>query len=805
MVGQSSDVYVKETDLSQVIGNASTSIAAIVFASSKGRVGRRYITSRQKFLDEYGPPNPLVSYAHYCALAFLDEGQQLYAARAVGAGALYGGNVLQKLAADQYDTLFNYPLSVPTAFDPTAAINGSAADVENLAYIYAIGPGAYAANVSVEIVSQNLKAVASLTGAEPYTAKFIATTNQVTGLTAPVDAVAVGVANVASLSGTTSVGGHAMVAGEYCLLTAQTTPSQNGYYQAAAGAWVKQPDPLYVRYTTGPVFYTLTAANTWSIYSATLNSTLVANADKALFIGQTTTSQNGIYQWASATGVWTKLADQSVVLITINNTLYNRLGGTYLQDTTFVGGSLSSGSYNYIVSAVNNVGENIGTAYTATVVTATNSFLTLSWAAVTSATSYRIYGRVTGGGFGFIGTSTSTSFVDYGNIVPVTATQPKVAYAGTPSFRINVYDNLTNATVPVEYFDCTLKAGLDGFGIQTEMSAVVNNESTGSNWIQVVNPSANYASVPLMYPTGKMALSGGTSGAAVSDSDIVNTWQLFADKEQINLNMLINGGYSSPTVQLAMDALASSRMDSIAILDLPSAYQTASAAVNWRNNTLNLSSNYSALFGPDVKIDDTFNGTQLYVPPSGHAAAVFAKTDRVAETWFAPAGLTRGRMRVLGVRQVYNRGDRELLQPAQVNYIRKFPGLGYALMESYTMQAQLSALSFIPVRRMLMVIETAVSKALLYGLWEPNDPVLRTMIVSMIGDYLEKIRRGRGITKYLVICDDSNNGPQSVNTGTLNVDVYVQPTLPAARISLQMVITKEGMSFSEAIAAAGQF
>ncbi len=209
------------------------------------------------------------------------------------------------------------------------------------------------------------------------------------------------------------------------------------------------------------------------------------------------------------------------------------------------------------------------------------------------------------------------------------------------------------------------------------------------------------------------------------------------------------------------------------------------------------------MYTPDLKINDSYNDLVLYVPPSGHVAAVYAKTDYVAQPWFAPAGLNRGVLNVLGLRYKYNFGDREFLAPAQISYMRNFPGQGIAVWEQKTMQAKTSALSFMNVRRLLDVIEISVSKALLYSNFEPNDDLLRMQIVGMIGEFLEAVKNGRGVQQYLVVSDASNNSPSNVGQGILQIDVYITPTLPAERILLNVAITKQGASFQELVARGG--
>ncbi len=464
------------------------------------------------------------------------------------------------------------------------------------------------------------------------------------------------------------------------------------------------------------------------------------------------------------------------------------------------GGTLSAGSITYAVSSTNGTGETVPVTVTATV--AANDSVDLSWNAVTAATAYNVYKEV-GAVLYLLATVTTPTFTDTGALVVGTQVAP-TSYAGTPEFNVLVYDLSKNNVVPVETWKCSLQNYTDGLGNQTELSQVINSPpGIGSSYIGVNNYAVNLAagSLPLVYSTPMVTLTGGSSGSAVTDGAVVTALQQFADPEQLQFNILIGGGWVSPAVQLAMDTIASTRMDVISVIDVPSNQQTSAAAVAYRSNTLNLNSNYSALYSPDLYVLDPYNTLQIYVPPSGYAAAVMARTDRVAQPWYAPAGLNRGLLNILGLRVVYNRGDRNLLQPAQINYIRKFPKLGYAIMEAYTMQAKLSALSFIPVRRMLMVIETAVRNALLFSLWEPNDPILQQQISTMIGSYLDTIVAARGIKSYQVLCNSVDNPANLTAQGTLVVQVYIIPELPVARISLEMVIMGQEMSFSEAISA----
>jgi len=93
-------VYVKEKDLSNLIPNLATTTAALVGWSAKGDVDNvMLITTPKQFVDEYGQPT-VGQYFHYSALAYLENGNKLYALR-VHNGAKYGGvKIMQSAAVD---------------------------------------------------------------------------------------------------------------------------------------------------------------------------------------------------------------------------------------------------------------------------------------------------------------------------------------------------------------------------------------------------------------------------------------------------------------------------------------------------------------------------------------------------------------------------------------------------------------------------------------------------------------------------------------------------------------------------------
>lgn len=471
------------------------------------------------------------------------------------------------------------------------------------------------------------------------------------------------------------------------------------------------------------------------------------------------------------------------------------------------GGVLPAGNYQYQVSSLAANGEtlvSVPALITISGAGVTNS-VTLTWDPVPLAHGYVIYGRtsVTVGEIATVGQGTYT-FTDTGSIAVDTGHLPIVSPANLPpadqSFTVNVYDTTVSAFNPVEIFTCTLTSATDSSGMATELEERIN---PFSQYISVTNNTAALLTVPAITTVAAAQMAGGDSGTAPTSYDVANAYSVFSNKQLYSINILINGGHSDPIVQQAMDKLAQARTDTVAMMDVPSSQQLAQQAVNYRNLTLNLNSTYSALFCPDVLEADLINGKQQYVPFSGWAAALCARTDRVANPSYSIAGLNRGLVGVLKSRHTYDDGEATLMFQHGINYTRTFIGQGIALWEQQTLSGDHSALSWLSVRRIVNVMKTALYSFLLYSLQEPNDDFTGRQIVGACTDYLTVIQNARGISSFTVVSDSSNNSAAMFNSGIRQVTVIIVPVIPIHEIELSMVISKQGVSFTETLRQVG--
>ncbi len=374
------------------------------------------------------------------------------------------------------------------------------------------------------------------------------------------------------------------------------------------------------------------------------------------------------------------------------------------------------------------------------------------------------------------------------------------------TFYVDVY--IRGQGRPVEQHLVHMDFQLDGYGVQQNVQEYINRRSA---YIRIVQnyDNADYVTNPKRQFINTLTVQylehGGDAVRKATASDIIGNdsvggvrgWNLYSDVEQVDVNMLINGGYTDVSIQRAMTAMCESRMDCIAILDTPSDRQRVADALAYRRNELMLDSSYAALYTPDYMVMDNYNAVQLYVPPSGHVAAAYARTDREKALWFAPAGMDQGKLNVKGVRHVYNQEDRDMLYDSQLNATRVIQGAGIKIWGADTLQTKASALSNVSVRRLMIFLEKSLSLACLYSVFDPNDTILRNKLKDICDRFLKPIQNAEGMYDFNVQCDEFNNPPEMTASGDLILEVRIDPVLPAKRIFLTAIIQKTGAKFTQ--------
>lgn len=349
-----------------------------------------------------------------------------------------------------------------------------------------------------------------------------------------------------------------------------------------------------------------------------------------------------------------------------------------------------------------------------------------------------------------------------------------------------------NSQVAVESFRCTLREQTNGYGQQTGIQHQLNSSKYIRARVNYDHPKLkSFPEMRLINSLVRVGLSHGSNGDPVTIDQIIDAWDEYEDPEDIQVTMLLNSGYAIPAVQHKMLQIAEDRGDCLAILDVPREMQTTQKAVEYRRNVLNANTSFGALYSPDVAVR-TEDNVQVLIPPSGYIAAVYARTDRVAAEWFAPAGITRGKVAADGLSQTYLQGDRDVLDVNQINFIHKMPGTGLVVWSQETLQSHASPLSNIHVRRLLNTLQVTIRGVSMMSLFEQNDPTLWVELREAATNVLAPVKRGRGLYGYEVICDESNNPVEYQASGDTVLDVYLDVMMVTKRIHLNANIVRRG-------------
>jgi hypothetical protein len=347
-----------------------------------------------------------------------------------------------------------------------------------------------------------------------------------------------------------------------------------------------------------------------------------------------------------------------------------------------------------------------------------------------------------------------------------------------------------------------------------EVTAV--GEDPGATAASYGATSAAPLALARVLPTAGGSLSGGVDDYAYTAGEIQAAYDEFLDTEQTTVDFVLMGGDAADETDTiakaqAVAAVANSRKDCIAFISPWSGAQIATSGgsaltpAQQLANTIefhdNIATSSYVVLDSGIKYTyDRFNDKYRYIGCNGDVAGVCVSTSASQDDWFSPAGLNRGGLQnVVKLAFNPNKAHRDDLYTARINPIVSFPGTGAVLFGDKTALASPSAFDRINVRRLFLNVEKRV-KGLAEGvLFEQNDAVTRSNFVSAIGSYLGEIQARRGLTDYLVVCDNSNNTPEVIDRNEFVAELYLKPTRSINYVTVTVTATKTGVNFDEVI------
>jgi hypothetical protein len=358
-------------------------------------------------------------------------------------------------------------------------------------------------------------------------------------------------------------------------------------------------------------------------------------------------------------------------------------------------------------------------------------------------------------------------------------------------------------------------------------------DDTGSSiyYQNVINTQSNYIYVTNDLPTGASATSanvlnatstepavfslvGGQDGLGEDEIDLAtlaNAYNLYASADEVDISIILQGtapagagAGGSALANWLISNIVTVRMDCVACISPP--YSAVVGVPGYELDNViefrqSLPDTSYAIMDSGYKYTyDKYNDVYRYVPLNGDIGGIISRNDSIAYPWFSPAGFNRGQ-----VKNVYKlawnpkQTDRDQLYQNDINPVVSIAGQGPVLYGDKTMLGTTSAFSRINVRRLFIVLEKAIAKASASLLFEINDAFTQAQFRNMVDPYLRQIQGNRGIYDYQIVCDDTNNTPQVVDSNGFAGDIYIKPARSINTIQLNFVAVSTGVDFSEIV------
>ena len=327
----------------------------------------------------------------------------------------------------------------------------------------------------------------------------------------------------------------------------------------------------------------------------------------------------------------------------------------------------------------------------------------------------------------------------------------------------------------------------------------MDHNTSGSNW----GSNASGTTFTAVDTPTLESLSGGADGSSVTNGQKKTAYEKFQDAETVDVSLIMAGPGDGTHVDNLV-TITEIRKDAVLFASPERADVVNVANSNTqKDNVLDFytsrsSSSYCVFDSGYKYMYDRYNDVYRFVPLNGDIAGLCARTDLVSDSWFSPAGFNRGNIRgAIKLAFNPNKSQRDELYMKRVNPVVTFPGQGTVLFGDKTALTSPSAFDRINVRRLFITLEKAISTASKFQLFEFNDEFTRANFRAIVEPFLREVQGRRGITDFLVVCDNTNNTGDVVDRNEFVAEIFVKPNRSINFIKLQFVATRTGVAFEE--------
>jgi phage tail sheath protein FI len=396
------------------------------------------------------------------------------------------------------------------------------------------------------------------------------------------------------------------------------------------------------------------------------------------------------------------------------------------------------------------------------------------------------------------------TIIYYGEKIPAATIQTDVQEISNPNNPIKPlkgriieeYDNVSIQPTSTSYY----KTKIDGISQFVRIYDNFEREKLNPDQIQRPGGSAGIPLTPLSDGAGVNSQINTNNYDGVSDFSI-------ADDPPIGTGLKGLAVIDDISIILAPDDGSDSELSN-KLIEHCSSLKDRFAVLNTQVDTANQPGNvstptdnkYAAIYFPWVNIIDPVTGDKKLIPPSGHIAGIYARTDIERGVHKAPANESiRG---VVSLQVNIDKGKQEILNPKGVNVIRYFPGRGNLVWGARTISKD-PLWKYINVRRLFIFIEKSVERSTQWAVFEPNNERLWSRIKATLTQFLTAVWKDgalMGTTPeegFFVKCDRTTMTQSDIDNGKLIVIIGIAPTKPAEFVIFRFAQTQAGAEVEE--------
>ena len=244
-----------------------------------------------------------------------------------------------------------------------------------------------------------------------------------------------------------------------------------------------------------------------------------------------------------------------------------------------------------------------------------------------------------------------------------------------------------------------------------------------------------------------------------------------------DISLVAAPGQTDPAIQDAVIGHCENSRYRFAILDAPEELTKDGIAKMPKPRD----SQYAAYYFPWIQVYDPQKGN-IFAPPSGHMAGIYARSDGERGVHKAPANeIVRG---ALGLKHSMSKAEQDFLNPRGINCIRNMGDRGIRVWGARTISGDPSW-RYVNVRRLFLMIEQSIELGTQWVVFEPNDQSLWKRVSRNVTAFLLRVYNSGALMgktpeeAFYVKCDEETNPPEVVDAGQMICEVGIAPVKPA--------------------------